>query len=85
MKKLEFLKEITTIIKESEDLDPPLPVEQITFETHFQYDLQFDSLALMGLLYELQEKYPDLDENQIDQWKRVDDLIDQLITYTQQN
>lgn len=78
MSKEKSFEEIVSIIERCDDLDPLLPVDSITPETHFQEDLGFDSLALMSILYELQEAYPGLDETEINDWHRVKNCVASL-------
>lgn len=70
-----IFKQIIEIIKDSEDLDPLVTLKEIKPDTRYREDLGFDSLALMAIIYELQELYPQLDETIIDQWIRIEDTI----------
>lgn len=81
MEKSELLKKIVTVIQENDDLDCPVEADKISLESKFQDDLQFDSLARMSLVYELQETWPDLDEGEIDNWNTVGDLVNKLMEY----
>ena len=81
MEKTELLKKVVNVIQENDDLDCPIAAENISLESKFQDDLQFDSLARMSLVYELQETYPDLDETEIDNWNTIGDLVNKLMEY----
>jgi acyl carrier protein len=72
---------IIKIIGESEDLEPLIPLADIKPETLIQEDLGFDSLALMSIVYELQEIYEDLDETEMANWNTISDIADKLKEY----
>ena len=67
-----------TIIAEHEDLDPLLPIEDLKFESTLKEDLGFDSIALMALVYELQELYPGLAVENLYEWDTLGDIVDDL-------
>jgi acyl carrier protein len=67
----EVFDQVLKVINDSEDLNPKIDVSEIKIEMDFKADLGFDSLALMSLVYELQEIYPDLDEMEIAGWQTV--------------
>jgi len=67
-----------TIIEEHEDLEPLLPLEDLKFESELKEDLGFDSIALMSLVYELQELYPNFDVANIYNWNTLGDIVDDL-------
>lgn len=74
-----IFKKIVAIIANSSDLESKLPVEELTKNTHLSFDLGYDSIALMSLLYELQESYSRVDENDIVGIKTINDLISNVI------
>ncbi|MBL6988184.1 MAG: acyl carrier protein [Bacteriovoracaceae bacterium] len=74
----EILKKVIEVIEDNEDLNPKISISEITFASRFKEDLGFDSLALMSLVYELQEFYPDLDEMVISQWSTLQDCTEHL-------
>ena len=76
---LEILKLIKKIITENEDITPKIPVNDICGTTSFQNDLGFDSLSLMAITYEVQESYTQLNEEQMSDWKVVNDLIEAIL------
>lgn len=69
------LETVIGIIKDNEDLNPKVSTDEIKLEHDFKVDLGFDSLALMSLVYELQEVYPELDEMVIADWTKVEDCV----------
>lgn len=71
------LEHFRRIILEAEDLDCLLAPEAIAPESHLKNDLGFDSIALMSIVYELQEIYEDLDESHMADWKTVQDVLDE--------
>ena len=78
MSKEELLDKMITIIEEHEDLEPLLPPEDLRFESELKEDIGFDSIALMSLVYELQELYPDFDGTSIYKWNTLGDIVDDL-------
>ena len=72
------LDEIKLIIDSSEDLTPRISSAEMTPETKFSLDMGFDSMAMMSLIYELQEKYPNLDETEAIQSSSVSQLMAML-------
>ena len=56
---------LKNIIRSNEDLQPRCSVDEISSETKFSEDMGFDSMAMMSLVYELQDSYPDLDESEV--------------------
>ena len=78
MNKEELLDKMITIIAEHEDLEPLLPREDLNFESKLQEDRGFDCIALMSLVYELQELYPNFDGTSIYKWNNLGDIVDDL-------
>ncbi len=78
-KKIEIFNLIIAIISKNEDLLPRIPIAEVALSTSLSADCGFDSLALMSILYELQETYPALNENIILEVKTFNDLIDNII------
>lgn len=76
----EALTQIKTVLANISDLKPKIPVGKISEETRFREDLGFDSLAMASLFYELQDMYPDLDEAQVNQWKKVSDCMKSIMS-----
>ena len=76
---IEIIELIKKIIKENEDLTPKISADDITGTTSFQNDLGFDSLGLMSITYELQEEYSQLDEEEMSNWKIVNDLVNAIL------
>jgi len=72
---------IIKIIGSNEDLEPLIPVADIKSDTKIQEDLGFDSLALMSIVYELQETYEDLDETEMANWSTISDIVKKLQEY----
>ena len=69
---LDLLKQI---IQSNEDLSPRIDPSEIKLTTKFSEDMGFDSMAMMSLVYELQDKYPDLDESEVVGIESVEGLI----------
>ena len=82
MSKEELLNRMITIIEEHEDLEPLLPPEDLKFESELKEDIGFDSIALMSLVYELQELYPDFDGTSIYKWNTLGDIVDDLSKFS---
>ena len=78
MNKEELLDKMITIIDEHEDLEPLLPREDLNFESKLKEDLGFDSIALMSLVYELEELYPNFDGTSLYKWNSLGDIVDDL-------
>ncbi len=72
------LNVIKEIIEQNEDLEIQIPTAEIQPEHEYRGDLGLDSLGLMTLAFELQEKYPQLDETAIADWTTVQDSINTL-------
>ena len=83
MNKSQLLEKMITIIDEHEDLEPLLPIEDLTFESVLKEDIGFDSIALMSLVYELQELYPDFDGTSIYRWNTLGDIVDDLSKFSE--
>lgn len=75
---MEALKVIQEILEQNEDLEIQIPISEIKPEHEFRSDLGLDSLGLMTLAFELQEKYSSLDETAIADWTTVEDSIKTL-------
>jgi acyl carrier protein len=69
------LLRIREIIGGNRDYRLRMSPEDVTMDTRFREDLGFDSIALMSLVYELQETYPELDELIIAKWRTVSDCV----------
>ena len=78
MNKEELLDKMIMIIEEHEDLEPLLPIEDLKFGSELKADLGFDSIALMSLVYELEELYPNFDGTSIYKWNTLGDIVDDL-------
>ena len=78
MDREKVLNRMITIIEEHEDLEPLLPLEDLKFDSELKEDIGFDSIALMSLVYELQELYPDFDGTSIYKWNTLGDIVDDL-------
>jgi len=78
MTKEELLAKMITIIEEHEDLEPLLPLEDLKPESELRADLGFDSIALMSLVYELEELYPNFDGTSLYKWNTLGDIVDDL-------
>ncbi len=74
----DLLNMIKEIIKSCDDLGPSIDPDEIKVEHSFRANLGFDSLALMTMAYEIQEKIPELDEMAIVDWLTVQDCLDTL-------
>lgn len=75
---MDHLELIKKILSENSDFGCRLESQEITPQHQIQKDLGLDSIGLMSLIYELQEKYPDLDEEQMTNWTTVQDLINAI-------
>jgi acyl carrier protein len=75
----EIIELIKTIINSNEDLEPKMKVKDISLETSFQNDLGFDSLGIMSITYELQDKYTSLNEENMINWKTIKDLVQDIL------
>jgi len=73
-----IFEKVLSVIEKCEDLNPKVNLKEIRQEMEFKADLGFDSLALMSLVYELQEAYPELDEMAIADWSTIDDCVKHL-------
>jgi acyl carrier protein len=82
MNKEELLDKMIAIIEEHEDLEPLLPPEDLKFESELKEDIGFDSIALMLLVYELQELYPNFDGTSIYKWNTLEDIVDDLSKFS---
>jgi acyl carrier protein len=69
------LKDIQDILMTVSDLKPKLPIENLIETTRFQQDMGFDSLAMASFFYELEEKYPNLTELDVRNWKTIEDCL----------
>ena len=78
MSKEEFLNKMLTIIEDHEDIEPLLSMEDLRFDSELKEDLGFDSIALMSLIYELQELYPTFDITNMYKWNTLGDIVDDL-------
>ena len=78
MQKQKLLNIILTIIEEHEDIDSLLSMEDLKFESKLQEDLGFDSIAIMSLVYELQELYLNFDIVNMYKWNTLGDIVDEL-------
>lgn len=74
------LNTIKTILAEIPDMKPKIPVAQITLETRFRQDMGFDSLAMASLYYELEERYPHLQEADMRNWMQVKDCAQSILS-----
>ena len=82
MRKKQIFDRMITIIEEHEDLEPLLPIEDLRFESGLKEDIGFDSIALMSLVYELQELYPNFDGTSIYKWNTLGDIVDDLSKFS---
>ncbi len=69
---------IKKILEQNQDLRPRMDVTQIGFSTRFSEDMGFDSLAMMSLIYELQNHFSALSESILGQIDTVEQLIHEL-------
>jgi acyl carrier protein len=69
------LELIKNILETCEDLNPKISIDKVNKDSLLSTDLGFDSLALMSLVYELQEKHPDIDEAKALEWKTINDCL----------
>lgn len=50
---------------------------EATYDSHLRYDLGLDSLDILNLADELEEKYSiNIDVDSIEDWKTVNDVVD---------
>lgn len=82
MRREEIFNKMITIIEEHEDLEPLLPIKDLKFESGLKEDIGFDSIALMSLVYELQELYPNFDGISIYEWNTLGDIVDDLSKFS---
>jgi len=75
MNEQEIFTFIKSIITDNEDITTFIPNEEIKVEHRLVEDLGLDSMNLMSIVYELQEKFESLDESGISHWKTLLDLI----------
>jgi acyl carrier protein len=78
MLKDEFFNKMLTIIDNHEDIDPLLPIKDFRIDSELKEDLGFDSIALMSLVYELQELHPNFDITNMYKWNTLGDIVDDL-------
>ncbi len=69
------LADVIRILSRSDDFRSKVPPTSITGSMRFREDLGLDSLALLSLLYELQETHPGLLESELGSWTTVDDVV----------
>ena len=72
------LARIQTILAGNPDFHCRIPAADVRPEHRFRQDLGMDSLGLIGLLYELQEDFPQLEEKLIASWQTVADALRSL-------
>lgn len=72
---MKHLPLIQSILANNPDLGCRMPADKIQSSHRIRQDLGMDSLGLMGLLYELQEQFPHLEEEQLASWKTVEDIL----------
>ena len=70
---------IIDVLKNIPDLNCKMPLDKLTPETSFRGQMGFDSLAQVSLFYELQDKYPYLNEVSAVKWKTLNDCIESLL------
>ena len=70
-----ILADVIAILSRGNDFRPKVPPPSILPAMRFREDLGLDSLALLSLLYELQEAHPDLPESALASWITVEDLL----------
>lgn len=63
------------------DLKPKVAPSSLTEETRFKEDMGFDSLAMAAFFYELQDRYPKIDEAEAARWKKISDCIQTLSSH----
>jgi acyl carrier protein len=69
------LDHLRRIIASAEDIGCHKAADDITVKCHLKNDLGLDSIALMSIVYELQEIYESLDETELANWQTVEDLL----------
>ena len=57
-------------------------LEDLKFESELKEDIGFYSIALMSLVYELQELYPNFDGTSIYKWNTLGDIVDDLSKFS---
>lgn len=73
-----FLQILTNV----EDLNPKMPINNISFNSRFKEDLGFDSLAMMILFVELQQISPSLQVESLSNWSRVEDCLQDMESFS---
>ena len=73
-----FLQEIQDVFSSCEDLFINIEIKEIKISHRFKDDLGIDSLGLMTFTYDLQEKFPSLDEMSMSDWITIEDCINSL-------
>ena len=79
MKRKLILDEIKKIIASAEELQTSIAPEDMTEALLIYDDFGYDSMALMTLAYELQEKHEHIDEMAINNWKTISDVINDVL------
>ncbi len=63
------------VLKNTEDLNLITPVESLTLNHRLKEDIGMDSIQTVSVLYELEEKYPHLDEQMVSNWQTIRDIL----------
>jgi acyl carrier protein len=67
------------IFKSTPDLRLRQPIDSLQTTHRFKQDLGFDSLAVISLLIELQDRFPHLTEADAAKWKTLGDCLESLV------
>ncbi len=74
-----IIDQIQQLITENSDLKSRVVPADIGADTEWSRDMGFDSLAMLSLVYELQDLYPDLEETLLSTWTTVADAVKDII------
>ena len=69
---------LLAIFKNTEDLNIHLPLEELNVDHRLKDDLGMDSVQIVSVLYELEEKYPHLSEEHLKNWAKIRDVLESM-------
>ncbi len=78
MTEQQALEVLINIFKKTPDISCKKKTTDILLSDTLRKDLGLDSISHTSLFYELQDIYPDLQEDEGAQWKNVSDIIKSL-------
>jgi acyl carrier protein len=61
------------LLNEAPDLKSKISLDELTLQTEIRRDMGFDSLAFAAFFYELQDRFPELQEELAAKWITLGD------------